>query len=108
MPFVQRGANLLQDWLREFVRFRDIGVYSRILRHFGIVGAKGASSAMGAIGAIAALVAPIAPFAPLAPSVSHPVNDVVHTQLIRAAGDVHRKPLVRGPLPVLRDVAVVI
>src|SRR5580765_7225837 len=40
--------------------------------------------------------------------VSHPVDDVVHAELIRAAGDIHRESFIGGPLPVLRDIAVVV
>src|SRR5262245_39244174 len=44
----------------------------------------------------------------MCPLVRHPVDDVVHPELIRAAGHVDRKSLVGGPLPVLSDVAVVV
>src|SRR5262245_57831054 len=71
MPFMHGGANLFEDWLREVIRFRDVGVYSRILRH-------------------------LADYRLM----RHPVDDVIDPELVRAAGHVHRKSLVGGPLPV--------
>jgi hypothetical protein len=38
MPFVQRGAKLLQDWLREGVRLGNVRINSRIFRRHQLRG----------------------------------------------------------------------